>query len=140
VIAPQVPAGRPGGHALFDHHTHGHVDHPMRLMTAGWGSVGQIDVAMLTTCGTGVRRGGHQEVNRATGAYIAKVVQGALVGWVARGEMATSWAGGLLLVPALKAQLWGWKVLDIAKTLGGVWHVVTRSKHRWLPWKNGWSR
>ena len=140
VIAPQMPAGRPGGHASFDHHTHGDVDHPLRVMTAGWGYIGQSDVAMLTTCGTVVRRGGHPEVNRATGAYVAKVVHGALVGGVARGEMATSWAGGVLMVTAIKAQLWGGKVLDIDQTLGGVWHVFTRSKHRWLPWKNGWSR
>src|SRR5512145_2491251 len=101
VIAPPMPAGRPVGHALFAHHTHGYVDHPLRVMTAGWGYIGQIDVAMLTTVGTGGRRVGHQEVNRATGAYIAQVVQEALVGFVARGEMATSWAGGLLMVTAI---------------------------------------
>src|SRR6266571_4920763 len=58
---------------------------------------------MLTTCGTVVRRVGHQEVNRATGAYIAKVV-------------------------------------DVDNALGGVWHVFTRSKHGWLPWKKGWDQ
>ena len=68
VIAPQVPTGRTVGHAIFDHHTHGQVDHPMRVMTAGWGDIGQIDVEMLPTCGTVVRRVGHQDVNRATGA------------------------------------------------------------------------
>ena len=112
----------------------------MRIMTTGWGSVGQIDVEMLTTCGTVVRRVGHQEVNRATGAYIAKVVQGALVGGVARGERPTSGAGGLLRVTALKSQLGCWEVLDVDHALGGVWHVFTRSKHAWLPWKKGWDR
>src|SRR3989442_15671588 len=78
---------------------------------------------MLTTCGTVVRRVGHQEVNRATGAYIAKVVQGALVGCVARGEMPTSGAGGLLIVTAIKSQLGCWEVLDVDNALGGVWYV-----------------
>src|SRR2546425_10758943 len=86
---------------------------------------------MLTTCGTVVRRVGHQEVNRATGAYIAKVVQGALVGCVARGEMPTSGAGGLLIVTAIKSQLGCWEVLDVDNALGGVWNVFTRSKHGW---------
>src|SRR6266568_8851118 len=95
---------------------------------------------MLTTCGTVVRRVGHQEVNRATGAYIAKVVQGALVGCVARGEMPTSGAGGLLIVTAIKSQLGCWEVLDVDNALGGVWHVFTRSKHGWLPWKKGWDQ
>ena len=31
------------------------------------------------------------------------------------------------MVTAIKAQLWGWKVLDIDNTLGGVWYVCTRS-------------
>ena len=39
----------------------------------------------------------------------------------------------LLVATAIKAQLWGWQVLDIDNPLGGVWHVFTRSKHRWLP-------
>src|SRR5207244_13212835 len=95
---------------------------------------------MLTTCGTVVGRGGHQDVNRATGAYIAKVVQGALVGCVARGEMPTSGAGGLLIVTAIKSQLGCWEVLDVDNALGGVWHVFTRSKHGWLPWKKGWDQ
>src|SRR5438128_928639 len=95
---------------------------------------------MLTTCGTVVRRVGHQEVNRATGAYIAKVVQGALVGCVARGEMPTSGAGGLLIGTAIKSQLGCWEVLDVDNALGGVWYVVTRSKHGWLPWKKGWDQ
>jgi hypothetical protein len=140
VIAPQVPAGRPVGQAIFDHHPHGYVDHPLCVLTAGWGSIGQIDVAMLTTFGTVVRGVGPHEINRATGASIAKVVPEALVGFVARGEPATSWAGGVRMVTAIQSQWWGWKVCAIDTTLGGVWHVFTRSKHHWLPWKNGWSR
>src|SRR5947209_18432104 len=95
---------------------------------------------MLTTCGTVVRRVGHQEVNRATGAYMPKVVQGALVGCVARGEMPTSGAGSLLIVTAIKSHVGCWEVLDVDNALGGVWHVFTPSKHGWLPWKKGWDR
>src|SRR6266851_5910107 len=82
-----------------------------------------------------MRRGGHQEVNRATGASIAQVVQGALVRGGARGEMATSWTGGVLMVSALQSQLGYWEVLDVDNALGGVWHVCTRSKHRGLTWE-----
>ena len=104
-------------------------------MTAGWGSIAQIDVEILLAVGTVMRRGGHQEVNRATGASIAQVVQGALVRGVARGEMATSWTGGVLMVSAIQSQLGYWEVLDVDNALGGVWHVFTRSKHRGLPWE-----
>ena len=135
MIAPQVPTSGTVGQALFNHHTHGQVDHPMRIMTAGWGSIAQIDVEILLAVGTVMRRGGHQEVNRATGASIAQVVQGALVRGVARGEMATSWTGGVLMVSAIQSQLGYWEVLDVDNALGGVWHVCTRSKHSGLPWE-----
>jgi hypothetical protein len=87
-----------------------------------------------------MRRVDHQEVHRTTRAYIAKIVQGAPVGCVASGEMAASKAGGLVVVTAIQSQLGGWEVVDVDNTLGGVWHVFTRSKHGWLPWKKGWDR
>src|SRR5712691_11715470 len=49
--------------------------------------------------------------------------------------MATSWTGGVLMVSAIQSQLGYGEVLDVDNALGGVWHVVTRSKHRWLPWE-----
>ena len=54
--------------------------------------------------------------------------------------MPTSGAGGLLIVTAIKSQLGCWEVLDVDNALGGVWHVFTRSKHGWLPWKKGWDQ
>jgi len=105
----------------------------MGVMTAGWGYIGQIDVKMLPAFGTVVRRVGHQEVHRATGGDIAKVVHGALAGFVARGELVASWAGGVLLVTPVKHQLRYWEVLDVADALRRVWHIFTRSEHGWLP-------
>src|SRR5439155_17328052 len=99
--------------------------------------VGQSDVAMRPAIRTVMRRGGHQEVHRTTGASITQIVPGALVGWVASGAMAPSGAGGLLVVTALPSQLGCWEVLDVANVRGGVWHVFTRSEHGWLPWKTG---
>src|SRR5712692_10433632 len=49
--------------------------------------------------------------------------------------MATSWTGGVLMVSAIQSQLGYGEVLDVDNALGGVWHVCTRSKHRWLPWE-----
>src|SRR5438128_11786767 len=54
--------------------------------------------------------------------------------------MPTSGAGGLLIVTAIKSQLGCWEVLDVDNALGGVWHVFTRAKHGWLPWKKGWDQ
>ena len=69
-----MPTGGTRGEAIFDDDPHGQINHPMRVMTARRGHIGQIDVAMLPALGTGVTRGGHSEVNGTTGAYIASIV------------------------------------------------------------------
>ena len=70
-----------------------------------------------------------------TGADIAEIVHGALVACVARGEMAPSGAGGVLVVTTRHPHLGCWEVLDVDHALGGVWHGGTRSEHGWLPGK-----
>ncbi len=77
--------------------------------------------------------GGHQEVNRTSDGYIATVMERALGGCVARGEMATAWARGILVVTVRGHQLRRWEVFAIDNALRGVGHVCTRSKHGVLP-------
>jgi len=140
VIAPEVPTGGPGGHAIFDHHPHRQVQHAVGVMATGWGESGESDVAILLTIRARMRRVRHEEITGATGGDSAQVVQEPLVSLVARGELATARAGRLLVVTAIKSQLRCWEVLDIDHSLGGVWHVPARSKHRWLLWKQGEER
>src|SRR5713101_873074 len=53
--------------------------------------------------------------------------------FVARGQMATSWAGRVLMVALVLHDLRRWEVLDVRDTFGGVWHILTRSaQHGWL--------
>src|SRR5207244_12578697 len=42
---------------------------------------------------------------------------------------ATSWAGRLRLVPAVRHGLRRWEVLNVRDTFGGVWDILTRSEH-----------
>ena len=135
MVSPQVPTGRPVGHAVFDYQTHRPLHHTMGVMTAGWGHIGPSDVAMLLAWCTVVRGVCHQEVNRATGIDIAQVVQRTLPSGVARGEMGASWAGGVRMGTALRHQLRCWEVLDVDNALRRVWHVFTRSEHGVLPWE-----
>lgn len=134
VIAPQMPAGRAIGQAIFDHQTHRHVDDTMGVMTAGWRHIGEVDVAILLASGTVVRGVRHQQVNRAPRGEIAEVVQRPLSGFMASGELGTSWTGRAQLVTAVGHTVRCWEVLDVHNPLRGVWHVYTRSKHPWLSW------
>jgi len=74
MIAPQVPAGGSGGHAVFNHQAHRSLGHTMGGMTARGGHIGQIDVAILPALGAVVRGIGDEEVDRTTRVDIAKVV------------------------------------------------------------------
>jgi len=134
VITPEMPAGGAGVHALFDHQTHRHVYDTMGVMTAGWRDIGEVDVAILLACCTGVRGVRHQQVHRVTGGEITEVVQRPLSGFVARGELGASWARRVRLVTAVRHTLRCWEVLDGDNPRGGVWHVYTRSEHTWLSW------
>jgi hypothetical protein len=97
--------------------------------TAGRGHIRQIDMARLPAWRTRVRRGGHHEINRPSGGDIAQGVSRALTGFVARGKTATSGAGGVVVVTAVRHALRLWEVLDVDKALRRVWHLCTRSKH-----------
>jgi hypothetical protein len=97
VIAPEVPTGGSVGQAIFDHHPYRQVNHAVGVMAPGGGEIGQIDVEILLTSRAMMRRIRYQEVNRATGGEIAEIVQDALVGFVARGELTTARAGRLLI-------------------------------------------
>ena len=74
----------------------------MRIVAAGWDHIGQIDVKMLLTVGTVVRRVGHQEIHGPTRGDIAEVVYEALPRGVARGETVASWTGSVLVVTVVR--------------------------------------
>jgi hypothetical protein len=132
MVSPQVPAGWPVGHVVFDHETHGPLDDTMRVMAPWWGQIRQIDVEMLPALRTVVRRVHHQQVNRTPCVDIPKIVQRALPLCVTVRLMATSWAGRLLLVTAAHHDLGRWEVLGIGNAFGLIWYILTRSEHRSL--------
>jgi hypothetical protein len=53
MVAPEVPTGCAVGQAVLDHQTHGQVDDPIGIVTAGWGQIGMIyGEGPLATCAT----------------------------------------------------------------------------------------
>ena len=49
VITPQVPTRRAVGHTVFDHEADRQIDHPVGIMTAGWGQVSEVGAKILAT-------------------------------------------------------------------------------------------
>lgn len=68
-----------------------------------------------------------------TGAQIAQVMQPALSGFMACGEMAAPGTSGLFMVAMVRHELRCGEVVDVGNPLGGVWHVSARSVHDGLP-------
>ena len=83
MVAPEVPTGGSGGQAIFRHHPHGHIAHPVGVMSAGRGYITEINIEVLFAAVTGVRCVCHQEIKRVTGAQIAQVMQHALSSFMA---------------------------------------------------------
>jgi len=98
-------------------------------MTAGQGQIGQIDIKILLALRTIVRRVGHQEIHGTSGGQIAQVMQGALAGFVARGQMPTARAGTVIVVVIVSHQDGLGEVVDVDNTLGGVGYIFTGSEH-----------
>lgn len=66
------------------------------------------------------------------GGYITQIVEEALLTGVPRGKLTTARTGRVLLVAVIKCQLRWREILDMDNTLGGIWYVTARSRHRWL--------
>jgi hypothetical protein len=52
VVAPQVPTRRAVGHTILDYQPHRQIDHPVGILTARWGQIGQVGAKVLMTLRT----------------------------------------------------------------------------------------
>src|SRR3989442_1229967 len=140
MITPEMPTRGSVGQTIFRHHPHGHIDHPMSVVSARWSQICQINVEVLFASMTVMRRVGHQEINRVTRAQITQVMQRALSRFVPRGEMRAPGTRSLLMVAMIRHELGGGEAVDVGNPLGGVWYVSSRSVHNGLPEEKGWER
>src|SRR5213083_2169810 len=100
VGAPEMPAGGPGGQAVFDHQAHRPLDDARRVRASRWGESAPGGAAVLPARRAVVVRLRHQQVARTPRGQIPTIVQGALPVCVARRRMATFWAGLSLVMRA----------------------------------------
>ena len=76
-----------------------------------------------------MRRIRDQEINRTTGGDIAEVMQGALAGLVAIGQMPTSRAGTVVMIAVVGHYNGLRQVVGVDDTLRGVRDLCTGSDH-----------
>ena len=90
VVTPQVPGGRLVGQAVLGDQSDGQVLDAARVVALGQGQVGQIGREEEVAVAAVVPGEGDDQVDGASGAAVAQVVQGALCAGVACGAAAAA--------------------------------------------------
>src|SRR5215831_9360992 len=130
VIAPEVPARRAVGQAVFDHQPYRQINHAVRVLTAGWRQIGEVRAKVLATLRTVMLRIGDHEITRTPHIEVAQVVQRPLGLLVAIGLVPTTRAR----LPDVIATVWD--DLGLGQVCGGcdpgawVGAVFTWTEHR----------
>ena len=77
MFSPEGPTGGAIREAVLDHQSDGGVDDPPRIVTAGIGQVGHVDVEILAAWGAVMLRVDDDEITGSPREGIAEIVKGA---------------------------------------------------------------
>src|SRR4029434_2376358 len=133
VVTPQVPAGRTGGHAIFDHEPHREVHHAMRVVTSRWCQIGQVRIEVLAALGAVMLRIGDHEITRTPQVEIAHVVEGSMGLLVLHGYTHTTRTHVPLVITAVGNHLWLGQVGSGSNAFAGIGSIRTRTAHGFIP-------
>jgi hypothetical protein len=74
MVAPEVPARRAVGQAIFDHQPYRQINHAVGVLTAGWRQIREVRVKGLATLRTVMLRIRDDKIPRTPEVEIAQVV------------------------------------------------------------------
>ena len=129
VVAPQVPGGGLVGQTVLDHHADSQVLDAARVLAFGPSQVGQVSREVVVAVAAVMFGEGNQEVDGATGAWVAQVVQGTGIDGVASSTVTTARAATGWVVAAAVFDAWLGKILDGGNTLGNIGDIFAWSEH-----------
>src|SRR5262245_58494993 len=129
VIAPEVPTGGLVGQSVLGDQSDGQILDSAGVVALGQGQVGQVGGEVEVAAGAVMPREADDQVDGASGAAVAQVVQSARGAGVASRTAAAvrAKAGGVVAAAPFDAGLG--QVLDAADALGGVGDVFSWSEH-----------
>jgi hypothetical protein len=133
VIPPEVPTGRPVGQAIFSDQTNGPLLDAARVQAVGQSQVGEIAGEATAAVETAMAGERDNQIDRAAGAGVAKVMQGAAVHGVATGTVTTARAEARGPVAAAPLDTWLGQVLDTRDALGDIRDILTWTRHGCSP-------
>src|SRR5262249_41523177 len=130
VVAPEVPARWPVGHAVFDHQPHGEVHHAVGVLTAGWCQIGEVRAKVLATLRTVVLRIGDDEITRTPHVEIPQIMERPMRLLVPIGRVPTTRARSPDVVATVGDDLGLWQVCGCGDPGAWVGSVLTWTEHR----------
>src|SRR5262245_34565247 len=136
VVAPQVPAGGLVGQTVLGHQPDSQLLDAAGVQAFGESQVGPIDAEVTTAVGAAMLGVGNHQINRAVGARVAQIVQGARGNSVATGAVTAAAATASRVVPASVCDTRLGKILDPGNALGDVGDVLAWAKHGWPSARN----
>src|SRR4029453_9435855 len=129
VFSPEVPTRWAVGQAILDHEPHRQVHHAMRVLTAGWGEIGEVRVKVLATLRTIVLRIGDHEITRAPHVEIPQVVQRPLVLLIPIGLVTTTRTRLARGGATRRDDLLRWQIFNRGNPFGGIGSIRTWTEH-----------
>src|SRR6266446_3879987 len=127
MVAPEVPACRAVGQAVFDHQPYRQINHAVGVLTAGWRQIREVGVKVLATLRTVVLRIGDDEIAWTPEVEIAQVVQRPLKLLVPIGCVTAAWTWMPLVSATIGDDLWRWQVGNRGHPFGGIGSIRTRT-------------
>jgi hypothetical protein len=136
-VAPQMPARRAGGQAVFDYEPYRQIDPTVGRGTARWRESSEVGVEVLATLGAGVLCIGDHEITRRPDVEIPEVVSRPLGLRVTIGQMVTPRTRLSRVGAAVRNALWQWQVCKRWKTFRGIGALCTWTGHCWSSLREG---
>jgi hypothetical protein len=131
MVTPQVPTGWAVRHTILDDEPHGQVNHPVGVMTPGWGQVREVQIEIFTALCTVVLRIGNDQVPWTPSVEITEIMQRALLALVTIGVAPTIRTGVLCEVATAVNELRLWEFLRACDAFRGIRPIDTGSWHIW---------
>lgn len=131
MVAPQGPTGWAGRPALLDDEPHGQVNHPVGVMTPGWGQGREGQIEIFTALGTVVLRIGNAQVPWTPSVEIPAIMPRARLALVTIGVAPPIRTGVLCKVATAVNALRLWEFLRARDAFRGIRPIDTGSWHLW---------
>src|SRR6266568_4823235 len=130
MVAPEVPACRAVGQAIFDHQPYRQINHAVGVLTAGWRQGREVGAKVLATLRTVMLGIDHKQITRTPQVEIPQIMERPMRLPVPIGRVTTTRARLPEVVATVGDDLGLWQVCGCGDPGAWVGSVLTWTEHR----------